>query len=136
MYVFQELCPTAGCQTYIHFCLVSEAISSPYVAVNAYRDTNPDMCCTGGRSYLPSGDVLRTGIFTPAGIYSHFPPSGHLLGFCIKMHFWHSAVTVYCFLIEIYIYCFLISPAFKRMTHHVSLPSKVSGGGKKAVFGI
>lgn len=38
---YQELCPAAGCQTHIHFCPVSQAISSPYVTVNAYRDTAP-----------------------------------------------------------------------------------------------
>lgn len=65
--VFQELRPAAGCQTYIHFCSVSEAISSPYVTVNACRDTAPlfkvaDMRCRRGRSHLPSGDVLEIGI--------------------------------------------------------------------------
>lgn len=39
--MFQERRPAAGCQTYIHFCTVSQAISAPYVTVNAYRDTAP-----------------------------------------------------------------------------------------------
>ena len=39
--VYQALCPAAGCQTHIHFCPASQAISSPYVTVNAYRDTAP-----------------------------------------------------------------------------------------------
>lgn len=143
--VFQELCPAAGCQTYIHFCLVSQAISSPYVAVNAYRDTNPCLklqICAAQEEETICLLVLCSKLasyFTPAGIYSHFPPSGQLLGFCVKMDFWHGALTVFGFVFFIYkcIYCFLISPAFKWMTHHVSLASKVSGGKKReAVFGI
>lgn len=75
-------------RTYI-FCLVSQAISSPYVTVNAYRDTAPclklQICaveeeeticllvmCSKLGSYL-----------TPAGIYSHFSPSGQLLRCCV-----------------------------------------------------
>lgn len=78
--VFGELCPTAGCQTYIHFfCPVSEAISSPYVTVNAYRDTAP---CLGLQIYAVEEEeaicllVMSYKLgsyFTPAGICSSHP---------------------------------------------------------------
>lgn len=64
----EELAPAAGCQTYI-FRPVSEAISSPCVAINAYRDTAPclklQICAAEEeRSHLPSGNVLKIGILT------------------------------------------------------------------------
>lgn len=88
--VFLQLRPAAGCQTYMHFCPVSQAISSPYVTVNTYRDTAPclrlqicavaeeeDVCLLVMCSKLGS-------YFTPAGISSHLPPSEQLLRCCVE----------------------------------------------------
>lgn len=133
--MFQELFPAAGCQTYIHFCPVSQAISSPYVTVNAYRDTAPCLklqICAAEEEEAICLLVMCSKLasyFTPAGIYSHFSPSGQLLECCVKMDFWQSASTLLFFVV-------LILPAYTWMTDHVvSLPSKVSGG-KMAISGI
>lgn len=65
--VFQVLYSAAGCQTYIHFCPMSQAISSPYLIVNAYRDTTLCsrvlICRRGkGRNLVPSSDMIKIGI--------------------------------------------------------------------------
>lgn len=79
----EELAPAAGCQTYI-FCPVSEAISSPCVTINAYRDTAPclklQICAAEEeRSHLPSGNVLKIGVLTLhllVSILIRQPPGG------------------------------------------------------------
>lgn len=80
--LFQELHPAAGCQTYIRFCPVSQAISSPYVTVNAYRDTAPCLSlqiCAVEEEEAVCLLVMCSKLgsyFTPAGIYSHSHPQG------------------------------------------------------------
>lgn len=66
------------------FCPVSEAISSPCVTINAYRDTAPclklQICAAEEeRSHLPSGNVLKIGILTLhllVSILVYHPPGG------------------------------------------------------------
>lgn len=58
----------------IHFCPVSQTVSSPYVTINAYRDTALYLefqICRGGRSLLAVWFKIGS-FFTPACIYS-FP---------------------------------------------------------------
>lgn len=83
---FRSFRPAAGCQTYIHFCPVSQPISSPYVTVNAYRDTAPclwlHICAVKEEDEAVCLPVMCSKLgsyFTPAGIYSCFPPSRQIL---------------------------------------------------------
>lgn len=81
---FQEIGFAAGCQTCIHFFPVSEVISSPYVIVNAHRDTAPSLrlqiCAVEeeGAICLLVMCLKLGSYFTPAGIYFNFPSSGQL----------------------------------------------------------
>lgn len=74
----EQLRPAAGCQTYI-VGLVSEAISSACVTINARRDAAPCLklqkCAArgGGRSRLPAGHVLKVGI-PPLHLLVSLPP--------------------------------------------------------------
>lgn len=95
-----------------------------------------DMCCRGGRSHLPSGDVLKIGIllYTCWYLFS-FPTLGAAPGMLCKDGFLakclYSSFCCCCFFVVV-----LILPAYTWMTDHVvSLPSKVSGG-KMAISGI
>lgn len=139
--VFQELCPTAGCQTYIHFCPVSEAISSPYVTVNAYRDTAPCLrlqICAVEEEEAICLLVMCSKLgfyFTPAGICSHLPLVGQILR-CVEDESLANSLKD-----SLLLPC--ISPDLdsvnmcKWMTHHVGLlPPRKKVVVEMAIFGI
>lgn len=69
VHVLFEFVHTAVEQTKIHFCPLSQVISSPHININAYRDTvQRSSYWSKGRSHKPSGKVLKLASYcTPAG---------------------------------------------------------------------
>lgn len=122
--VFQELRPAAGCQTYIHFCPVSQAISFPYVTVNAYRDTAPCLrlqICAVEEEEAICLLVMCSKLgsyFTPAGIDSHFPPSGQLLRCSVGDVC--SANSLKCLPPVFSFHCILMKPPYQAVLIHCS----------------